>query len=652
MRLLDVKITQYKSITDSSVVSIDPEVTVLVGQNEAGKSAFLQALEKCDSVRDAEFDETEDYPRRQLTSYTSQKTGHGDIVAELTYELSPSEVALIDTRMGKGYLKSSTFQLTYYYDGNYVTDFNLGKFDEAAWLKNHIEKSPLTSDNKAKCLASPMTYSGQKDALIAADLNEEETTWRDAFINRFKDRKWNNPIAEEAYVQVIGRKPRFLYFDDYQLLPGKVNLPALHEKIKHKRPLDNEDETTLRLFEMAGVELTDMMNSSGYENGKARLEGLGISITDEIFKYWTQNQELEVEFDIREDPKDPDPRFQNGANLYIRIKNRKHRVTVSFSQRSKGFIWFFSFIVWFKSVSRTASGKEMVLLLDEPGLNLHALAQQDFLKFIDDLSEDHQVIYSTHSPFMVQSGRLHQVRVVEDRPTEGTVVSGNINGSNAKTIFPLQAALGYTIAQNLFISGKNLLVEGPADLVYLRFFSDFLESEGRTGLDADITIVPSGGLDKLATFVALLGANELKIVVLHDWAKKDDQRLGNLIMDKLIKGKNVLNYGMFRDSAETNIPATDVEDLISQGKYLDLFNSAFKSGLGGKKATESALPAGDRIVERLSRWLKTEDITLKPTGGFNHYGPANQLASHPIKFDKATLDRFESAFKAINSSFN
>lgn len=650
MKIVDVQVTNYKSISNSSSVSIDQEVTVLVGQNEAGKSAFLQALEKCNSVRDIGFNETEDYPRRLLTAYTSKKSERGDAVVMLTYELSPEEIDLIDNKMGKGYLNGNRVSLTHYYSGEATTDFN-SVFNERAWLKDHIEKAPLTSDNKAKCLGSAMTFSDLQGVLTDADLNEEERLWRDAFIARFNPQKWNNPVAEEAYKLISGKKPKFLYFDDYQLLPGKVNLPALHAKIAGKQHLDDEDETTLRLFEMAGVELEEMLNSSGYESVKARLEGLSISITDEIFKYWTQNQDLEVEFDIREDSKDPDPRYQKGANLYIRIKNRKHRVSVSFSQRSKGFIWFFSFIVWFKSVSRTVNGKDLILLLDEPGLNLHALAQQDFLKFIDDLSQDHQVIYSTHSPFMVHSSRLHQVRVVEDRPNEGTIVSGNINGSNAKTIFPLQAALGYTIAQNLFISGKNLLVEGPADLVYLRFFSDILESEGRTGLDSDVTIVPSGGLDKLATFVALLGANELKLVVLHDWAKKDDQRLAGLIKEKLIKGKHVFNYGMYRGASAENIPATDVEDLISPDKYLELFNAAFKGGLGGKKATMSALPEGDRIVERLTRWLKTESILLKPTGGFNHYGPANQLASHPIKFDKDTLDRFEQVFTAVNSSF-
>jgi len=93
----------------------------------------------------------------------------------------------------------------------------------------------------------------------------------------------------------------------------------------------------------------------------------------------------------------------------------------------------------------------MILLLDEPGLSLHALAQQDFLRYIDELAKKHQIIFTTHSPFMCTVIRLHQVRMVEDKPREGTKISSNLSGSDPKTLFPLQAALGYTIAQTCYL---------------------------------------------------------------------------------------------------------------------------------------------------------------------------------------------------------
>ena len=171
-----------------------------------------------------------------------------------------------------------------------------------------------------------------------------------------------------------------------------------------------------------------MTSEEGYENSKAKLEAIGLTITHQVFEYWRQNKELAVEFDIKADPKDQAP-FNSGKNLYIRVKNLRHGVTVPFDQRSKGFIWFFSFMVWFSAVEvRVGTDKELILLLDEPEISLHALAQSDFLAYIDTLAESHQIIYTTHSPFMVESDHLDEVRVVEDRPKEGTKVDGRSRG--------------------------------------------------------------------------------------------------------------------------------------------------------------------------------------------------------------------------------
>ncbi len=382
---------------------------------------------------------------------------------------------------------------------------------------------------------------------------------------------WNSVLVYYIWKKHLKPNiPEFLYFDDYRVLPGKINLLELQRRIEASKTnsdaLKDEDKTALSLLKMAGVEIDDLNNSEGYEDIKAKLESISNSITDKVFQYWLQNQELDVEFDIRTDPKDHPP-YNNGNNLYIRIKNRRHRVTVPFNQRSKGFIWFFSFIVWFDSIKeQLGTKKDIILLLDEPGLSLHALAQADFLRYIDDLTENHQIIYTTHSPFMVPSNRLHQVRMVEDKQKEGTKITSNLSSSDPKTLFPLQAALGYTIAQNLFISKKNLLVEGPADLVFLKFFSALLESKNRTHLSSEITVIPTGGLDKLATFIALLGGNELELVVLHDYNSKPDARLESLIKDKIISSKYILNYASFRNlkSKNTSLLSSDVEDTFTK----------------------------------------------------------------------------------------
>ena len=158
-------------------------------------------------------------------------------------------------------------------------------------------------------------------------------------------------------------------------------------------------------------------------------------------------------------------------------------------------------------------GDNLVLLLDEPGLSLHASAQADLLRFIEDLSIDHQVIYSTHSPFLINPSRLDRVRTVTDT-SEGSVISDMIMENDPDTLFPLQAAIGFDISQNLFNNKRNLLVEDPADLILLNLMSGTLKSLSRTGLREGVSIIPIGGLEKLATFLLLLKSARNNMVCL------------------------------------------------------------------------------------------------------------------------------------------
>jgi hypothetical protein len=235
----------------------------------------------------------------------------------------------------------------------------------------------------------------------------------------------------------------------------------------------------------------------------------------------------------------------------------------------------------------------------------------------------------------------------------GTVISDNLTGSDPRTIFPLQAALGWTIAQNLFISERNLLVEGPSELIYLQLASGFLEAAGSGGLRGDVTIVPTGGLDNLATFISLLGASGLKLAVLHDYRGAPEQRLASLVRDKLLSGKALFNASQFRDPT---VPAgglpSDIEDLFSVGLYLEYFNAAFADKLGGAVVVEGDLPLGDRIVQRLQQYIKDKGLALRPAGGYNHYLVASRFAASPPKsLDAVTLDRFKALFAAINAVY-
>ena len=326
--------------------------------------------------------------------------------------------------------------------------------------------------------------------------------------------------------------------------------------------------------------------------------------------------------------------------LDIRVKNQRTRVSLPLKNRSKGFNWFFSFLVWFKKIQEDKSS-QYILLLDEPGLNLHASAQSDMLRFIEDLSADYQILYTTHSPFSIPSGKLQRVRTVLETE-DGSIISDSIQEKDPNTLFPLQAALGYDIAQNLFISNKNLLVEGVSDLIILTAMSGILESEGRTGLREDITIVPTGGLEKVATFISLLRGSKLEIACLLDsyTDAKGKAKMEKMISSKIVHKSKIRFFDEFIDG----LTKADMEDLFVKEDYLKLFNSAF---------TEHAdIKIGDLKADIKKIILQLSDHLGK---NFNHYRPANEmvkLGADKKYFSKDTLDNFEKVFLEINKLYS
>lgn len=152
--------------------------------------------------------------------------------------------------------------------------------------------------------------------------------------------------------------------------------------------------------------------------------------------------------------------------------------------------------------------ENLILLLDEPGLSLHARAQLDLLNSIDThLAVGRQVIYTTLSPFMVGTELLNRVRIVEDQGPEhsSTVTNDAGRTSDLDNLFPLQAALGYDIARNLFIGNRNIVVEGTSYFIYLNLLSSHLVAKGRPGLPDSVRLLPAGGATNIPTFIALLG---------------------------------------------------------------------------------------------------------------------------------------------------
>ena len=332
----------------------------------------------------------------------------------------------------------------------------------------------------------------------------------------------------------------------------------------------------------------------------------------------------------REDTR-PDGQHIVNRVLQLRVEDTRHFFTNNLDVRSSGFRWFISFLAAFKEFS---SGRSVVVLLDEPALALHARAQADFLNFIEDtLGAEHQVIYTTHSIFMVDPRHLERVRVVEDMgPEEGAVVKSQLMSRDPDTLSPLQGALGYDIAQNIFVGPDNLVVEGLSDYTYLSVISEALRERGRTCLDQRWRVLPAGGAASIPAAVSLLGQH-LDVTVLVDGGSSLPQRLGDLVDEGVLEKKRVILLG-----GVVGMKAADVEDLFDPEDYVAIYNRA----TGASVRLEGLDRPEDRIVARISRAV----------GTYNHNDQSNWLLAHRVEavasFRPATLDRFEKVIDVIN----
>ncbi|MGJ7583669.1 ATP-dependent nuclease, partial [Variovorax sp. RHLX14] len=154
----------------------------------------------------------------------------------------------------------------------------------------------------------------------------------------------------------------------------------------------------------------------------------GSVVTAEIRRLW-KDRPLKVRFNL-------DGQY---LDTLVSDPNSAYDVEVNLDERSRGFQWFFSFYIAFFADTKGGRAEDAVLLLDEPGLHLHPHSQADLLAHFEK-DFGNQIIYTTHSPFMVPTHRLDAVRTASLDETTGTTVSNAAQG-DAATLFPLQAAL-------------------------------------------------------------------------------------------------------------------------------------------------------------------------------------------------------------------
>lgn len=645
IKLKNIEILKFKSFTSPQKIVVENDLTVLVGMNESGKTTVLECLAKTNYFESDEkftFNQTLDYPRKEKKAI--DRSGEDPKAIICVYELSDEIINLIEEEVGKGsWIGTKEIEITSRYSGS----------KQIGGVKIDFEKfiAHLNIIGLADGLITRLKQTKSKEEFEALKVSYPDCSENLEIFSKYfyQGSQWHTFIEAYVYRKIISKNlPKFIYYDEYYQLPSRIVLESL---ISEEEEITDELKTAKALLELAEINIEELITADDFEEYIAELEATEATISDTLFEFWSANKNLNIEFKIdkklRKVKRNVSVRGYNQEVddiqiaehvLDIRVKNSKTRVSLPLQNRSKGFNWFFSFLVWFNKI-QADNDSTYILLLDEPGLNLHATAQADLLNFLESLTDRYQIIYTTHSPFMVQTDSLHRVRTVFS-DSDTSIVTDSIQQKDPNTLFPLQAALGYDIAQNLFISKKNLLVEGVSDLMYLTQISEYLKSIDRIGLNDDITIVPSGGLDKVASFISLLRGSKLSIFCLLDsfTDQKAKSKLDRMISEKIIADKNIK---FFHEFLADRVKA-DIEDIFLIDEYLKLFNLSFKEQY--EEINETNLDSNiEGILSQINK------VINKPR--FNHYLPAKSFTMSTEfceQLSKGTLDRFENIFKEVN----
>lgn len=636
MKLRSYRVTKFRNIVESGSIVVDDGVTCLVGKNEAGKSNLLEALYLFNPVHDDRFDVDDQYPRWLVVPdrRAGELADHHPI--EVTLALDDADRAVVEEVLGVGVLSGDSLTVSKAYSGSTSWAF---EWSERTGLNNALGEMPASV---AGAIGSEFASVGDLIEAIEA-LPAEQAEEGGQAGSTAEDKAAALAVLTErgldsktgVWLRIVHllrpRLPRFFLFTEYSMLPGRIDLADLTEN-DGETPGQTGLQTARALLRMAGTDLEDLKNDD-YELRTGELEAVQIDLTSQVFEYWKQNPNLEVLVDVdKKTVQHHNNQTAVAQYLDIRLKDRRTGYSNNLAQRSSGFRWFFSFFAAFSEFE--SAGDAPVVLLDEPALTLHGKAQGDFLRFVNDRLAPHApVLYTTHSPFLVEADRLDRVRIVEDHgPPDGVTATDKVMATDPDTLFPLQAALGYDIAQSLFIGPNNLLVEGTSEYIYLTILSRHCASTDRVALDPDWRIVPAGGATNIPTFVSLIGPS-LDITVLADSDTRGMQRVTSMTAAGLLAP-----HRLILAHQATPGDKADTEDLFEADDYLAIYNETYGSAI---KAED--LPEGDRIVKRIEAHLDRKYV---------HGEVAETLLRDPdvIKFSDETLNRFTKLFELINAT--
>ena len=632
MKLRSFRVRNYRCIDDSGEAPVE-HIKALVGKNESGKTSILKALHKFNPATPEPFNGLKEFPRRRFHEYEDKAT-----VVELKVSLDHDEMdelAQIDPRLAE----VSGASVTRDYAGRYAVELlpdiqtpspNLkGVFPLLIQLRGTIDRLDDTTLGREGGVRWKLL-----DALsrVGTGIVEETdlsnaSSSREAFIRQLQEIQvvlekstdegskktirdivrltlntidWPS-IDTRINKFIVEKLPVFVYFENYAILSGRIHLPSFVERFiaGELNPEENTARMLLSFLKLDPEKLVKLGTHEGkssqevqeaFDTRALMVDRAALSVSGLLADIWQQRK---ARLDLAID----------GEYLRLWVADADGS-RVELEQSSKGFQWFLSFYIVF--MMESLQGKDTVLLLDEPGLHLHPAAQQDLLRVLGKLSEKNQVIYSTHSPFMIDLDHIDTISVLAETP-KGTKISEPTKTTDKTALFPLQAALGYALSRGLYTGQYSLLVENITDLWILSTISQHFRESSHGSIDDDIVITPSGGGQKSALFATMLSGQNMGVSVLLDSDVEGISVKKQMIESPIARETNVL---FVNDATQESGRVMELEDLLPPSLYLRFVNDAYSGELGKNRLGNEALAKDVQIRRYVEAELEKRGVSF------------------------------------------
>ncbi len=691
MKLLRFKVTNFRSVVDSGWVETE-QVTALIGVNESGKTNLLLPLWKLNPAREGEIKPTSDFPKGNYAAVRSNPGDFKFVTAEFDCEDCATELSRL-SGVDRQFLR--TVEVSRYFDGEYSVKFPEFKprtevpgeevasvlqtcHDEVSSLTPLAKEASLKPDMLSAlgtALAGPTdsnwnaTGIGELVATLTKVLPETPAP-TSLIVPRFqqtidalkdKQKELNAPKPESAAGVsefVIEALPRFLYYSNYGNLDSEIYLPHVVQNLKREDLGAREaaKARTLRvLFKFVTLEPEEILElGRDFREANGRkptedeiseiatkkrdrtilLNSAGTNLTKE-FKTWWKQGDYTFEFQA------------DGDHFRIWVSDSKRPEKVELEDRSAGLQWFLSFYLIFLVESKR-DHLDSVLLLDEPGLSLHPLAQRDLSAFFEGLARTNQIIYTTHSPFLVDADSLDRARkvyVADDGSTKASadLRRGSDDPRKNGAAYAIYSALNMNVAESILLGCHPVIVEGPSDQHYLSLIKALLIGGGKISPQRELVFPPSHGAKNAKVVASILtGRDEILPVMLFDgdeagrkMARDMENGLYQTAKDRILTTND---YVGFADS--------EIEDLMPPMFLADVVDRWERRA---DTAFQDVVQTGTPIVPQIEKWAEAQGVALSDGWKVDLARMAKKRALQIgiDKFDAAVIERWTRLFNDL-----